>query len=452
MKTNTSVFLAVMTAALLSGCGGGSDSASDKYPNAYIQFYNASPDSADTELVVDDEVISSSAYGDVTALYTYDADSYEVELQWHDSDGQKHTLTEMEIDLRSSYKTMLLMGGDFENPDITEFSFERSELEDEFYMYAMMGAADLGNYDLYIAESGVPFADANFVGNLLYLQPEKMPYWSPDDDEFAWPVEDYKIFLADPDSGEMLFESQDIAFNYESDYILSVRKTSGANDDNIVVDIILNSTNLTAEQDITATAQFRVYSAMESSVALDVSVSDSEEQYSTTVAGGTLTDFTSVQFGDYQISAATDDGEHSFSGRLMTLNQGDSKTIVMFEDPDLGLTSLTMEDSNLPQSFEHQISVANLLPEFSNLDIYLVRDDETKDTADHKMTGLDYADSRTITVPNDYYSVVVVYEDNLGIESLLFRSELINFNEDGVYIITIEPVEATGGYRANVIW
>lgn len=452
MKIFTSMVFAGVAGLVLSACGGSSGSTSDQYPNAYIQFYNASPDSADTELVVDDEVISSSAYGDVTALYSFDADTYEVELQWHDSDGQEHTLTEMDIQLRNSYKTMLLMGGNFSSPDITEFTFERSEMEDAFYLYAMMGAADLGSYDLYIAESGVPFSDANFVATLGYLQPEKMPYWSSDDDEFAWPVEDYKLFLVDPDSGEMLFESQEIAFSYESDYLLSVRKTSGANENNIVVDIILNSTNLTAEQDITATAQYRVYSALESATVLEVSVADTDEHYTTNLAGGTLSDFTSVQFGDYQISAFSEDGEHSFSGRLMTLNQGDSKTIVMFEDPELGLTSLTMEDSDLPQSFEHQISVANLLPEFSNLDIYLVRDNETKDTADHKMTGLDYADSRTITVPNDYYSVVVVYEDNLGIESLLYRSELINFSEDGVYIITIEAEEATGGYRANVIW
>ncbi|BDX05077.1 hypothetical protein MACH26_05980 [Planctobacterium marinum] len=402
--------------------------------------------------MVDDASISSSSYGDVTALYSYDADSYDIGLSWYDSDGQEYSITESEMQLDSSYKTIMLLGGDFETPDVVEFAFQRSELEDEFYLYAMMGAADLGNYDLYMAESGVPFEDANYIANLSYLQPEKVGYWEPEDDDFAWPTEDYKIFLVDPDSGEMVFESQELVFNYASDYLLSVRKTSGANENNIVVDIILNSTNISAEQDIAATAQYRVYSAMQESVELTVIVDDADEQFTTVVEGGELSAYTSVEFGDYQISASSTEGDYSFDGRLMTLNQGESKTIVMFEDADVGLTSLTLDDSNLPQDFEHQVAVANLLPEFSNLDVYFVRDDETKDSADHFMTGLDYADSRTITVPNDYYSIVVVYEDNLGIESLLYRSELISFNEDAVYLITIEPEQQTGGYQVNVSW
>lgn len=439
-------------ALLLSGCGGSSDSSSDTYPSAYLQFYNVSPNSPEVELVVDDDTISTSAYGDVTALYSLDAESYEVELVWFDSDGQEQPISEMELQLDSSYKTLLLLGGDFDAPDITEFSFLRSELEEELYLYAMMGAADLGNYDLYMAEAGVPFVDAHFIGNLNYLQPQQMAFWAPEEDQHAWPTDDYKIFLSDPDTGEMLFESQEIAFSYESDYLLSVRKSSGANNNNLVVDIILNSTNITAEQDVDASAQYRVYSALQESVELTVGVSDSEQQFSTRVGGRELSEYTSVQFGDYQVSAESQGEQYSFDGRLMTLNQGDSRTLLMFEDPDVGLTSLTVEDSNLPQSFEHQMAVANLLPEFDNLDVYFVRDDETKDSADHFMTGLDYAESKTITVPNDYYSIVVVYEDNLGIESLLYRSELINFNEDAVFLVTVEPEVSTGGYRVNVSW
>ena len=446
--------LALVMTSVLSACGGSSDSGSEDFPDAYIQFYNVSPNSAATSLVIDDETRSSSTYGDTTALYAYESGDYEVELTWEDSDGQESVIYEDEaFNLRDGQKTLLIMGGDFSDPDILEFTFDRSDdLEDEFYLYGMSGINDGATYDLYIGDAGAPFTSANFIANTNYLQPEQMSYWAPDDDEFAWPTGDYVLFLTEPGSQEVIFASQDVAFDFESDYFISIRNTSGANTENVVVDIILNSSNTTAEQDITATAQYRVYSALSESLTVDVAVSDGEEETSITVDGGTLSDFTAVNFGDYQISATSSDTDLSFTGRLLTLNQGDSKTVIIFDDPELGLTSLTMEDSTLPQSVQHEIAVANLLPEFDNLDIYFVRDDETIETAENRMTGLDYAESRDITIPNDFYSVVVVFEDNLGIESLLYRSEVIDFNNEAVYIVTIEPDADTGGYKANVSW
>lgn len=437
---------------ILTACGGSSDDGSDSFPDAYIQFYNASPNSASTLLTVDGDDISSSSFGDTTALYSLEGGDYDVELNWEDADGQEVMISEQNMNLRSGYKTLLIMAGDFDSPDIVEFSFQRSELEDEFYLYGMSGISDGGSYDLYIGDAGAPFSSANFISNINYLQTEQLTYWDNVDDQFAFPTGDYVLFLTEPGSDQVLFESQEVSFSFASDYFISVRNTSGANTDNLVVDIILNSTNITAQQDITATAQFRVYNALNDGVPLDVTISDGVDEFSISSVGGELSEFTSVEFGDYQISASTSDGEFNFNDRLMTLNQGDSKTIVIFEDPDLGLTSLNMDDSTLPQSFQHQVAVANLLPEFNDVDIYFVRNDETIETAQYSVTGLDYADNRNVTVPNDYYSVVVVHEDNLGIESLLYRSDVIDFTIDAVYIVTVEPDPETGAYRARVSW
>lgn len=454
---NPRLFAAILMTSVLSACGSSSDGGSESYPEAYIQFYNVSPNSALTSLVVDGDAVSSSTYGDTTALYTYEGGDYEVELSWEDSDGQDFVISEMDINLSNGQKTLLIMGGDFDAPDIVDFEFNRSELEDEFYIYGMSAISESVTYDLYIADSGAPFSAANFIANTNYMQPEQLQYWDNSDDQFAWPTGDYVLYLTEPGSEEVLFESQEVSFNFESDYFISVRNTTGANTDNLVIDIILNSTNSAAEQHVTATAQFRVYNALNDNVNLDIAISDGVDEFTSSVTGGQLSAFTSVEFGDYQISATSIDSQSNetqfnFDDRLMTLNQGDSKTVVVFEDPNLGLTSLTMDDSTLPQSFQHQVSIANLLPEFNDIDIYFVRNDETIDSAQYKTSGLDYADSRSITVPNDYYSIVVVYEDNLGIESLLFRSDLISFNEDAVYIVTIEPDSEMGSYRAKVSW
>lgn len=443
---------AIFAASILTACGGSSDNGSDSFSSAYIQFYNVSPNSASTRLVVDDNSVSSSTYGDATSLATFESGDYAVELDWEDSDGQTNVINERTVSLRTGWKTLLFMAGDFDSPDIVEFSFERSDLDNEFYLYGMSGIADGGSYDLYIGNSGAPFSSANFISNINYLDPTQFQYWDNTDDQFAWPTGNYVIYLTAPGAEEVLFESQEVSFNFESDYFISVRNTSGANTDNLVVDIILNSTNTTAEQDVTATAQYRIYSALNSDIDLTVSVSDGQEEFSSSITGSELSSFTAVEFGDYQISATSADGELSFDNRLMTLNQGDSNTVVIFEDPVQGLTSLTLDDSTLPQTVQHELAVVNLLSEFNNLDIFFVRNDETRDSAQYKVTGLDYADSRNVTVPNDFYSIVVVFEDNLGIESLLYRSELIDFNQDAVYVVTIEPDPLTGASRVNVAW
>lgn len=441
-------------ASLLAACGGGSDSSDTSYSEAYIQFYNGSSNSPSTELYLDSDFLGASSYGDATSLFTLDSGNGEFSLLWEDADGTETTVSELELNLRNGYKTLLMMTGDFDDPDISEFRFERSELEDQFYLYALSSLNDGSSFDLYISEEGAPFSEANFVLNLNYLDFQQGQYWNAVDDAFAWDEGDYVLYLTNPGEQDVIFESQAIGFDFSTDYVLVVRNTTGANDSNLVIDVILNSTNITANQDVEATSQFRVYSALSEDRELDITLTaDTTESYEQAVSGGELSDFTTVTFGDYQITAQDNsDASAGFNNRLLTLNQGASKTILIFEDENQSLTSIEVTDSTLPQTFEHEVNIANLLPEFAEVDIYFVRDDETIETADYKTTSLDYADARSITLPNDYYSIVVVYEDNLGTDTLLYRSEVLDFTGDDVLMITVEvDADAGTGYRARLL-
>lgn len=442
--------------AMLTACGGGSDSGSDTYTDAYLQFYNGSANSPSTLIIVDGDDLGSSTYGDVTSLFSLESGSVDLELQWQDGDGQEITVAEQTVSLKDGYKTLMVMSGDFDNPDVTEYQFERSEFDDEFALYAVSVISDGQSFDLYIADSGAPFSEAHFISTLSYLSFEQGQYWDADDNLNAWSEGDYVIYLTAPGSDEVLFQSQEIDFAYSTDYVLIVRNTTGANEDNIVIDIVLNSSSIEANQDVTATSQFRVYSALSQSVDLDVSLhANGDDELQQTISGGQMSEFTSVTFGDYQVQAYnSEDSSYGFSNRLLTLNQGESKTLLLFENENAQLTSIEVSDSSLPQSFEHEVNVANLLPEFDNVNVYFVRNDETIDSADYKMTSLDYADARTITLPNDYYSILVVYVDSLGEDTLLYRSALMDFTGENVLLVTIEAEsedEWTSGYRAKLL-
>ncbi len=441
----------------VAGCGGSSDSDDDNFADAYLQFYNGSANSPSTDIIADSNRLGSSSYGDVTSLFSLTSGDLDIQLSWEDGDGQELTASEFTTNLQDGYKTLLVMSGDFDAPEVSEFQFERSDLDDEFYLYSVSVIPEGQAFDLYISESGVPFSAANFISRLDYLAFNQGAFWDPSENDNAWPEGEYVIYLTEPGSGEVAFESQEINFEFSSDYVLIVRNTSGANDDNIVVDIVLNSTSIEANQNITASSQFRVYSALSAEVELALTLTaHAEEEYSQTVTGGLLSDFTNVTFGDYQISAInTSDSNASFDNRLMTLNQGASKTLLVFEDAEGDLTSIEVSDSTLPQSFEHEVNVANLLPEFNEVDVYFVRQDETIETADYKMTSLGYADDRSITLPNDFYSITVVYEDSLGVDTLLYRSELLDFTVEDVLLVTVEAEpedEFLSGYRARLLY
>ena len=95
---------------------------------------------------------SAPALSAIPQLYTLDGGDYEVELSWEDSDGQDIVIYDDEnMNFRNGHKSLLIMAGDFDSPDIFEFSFERSELEDEFYLYGMSAIDNDSSYDLYIA-------------------------------------------------------------------------------------------------------------------------------------------------------------------------------------------------------------------------------------------------------------------------------------------------------------
>ncbi len=455
MTRHTSFYLACLTglSLTLAGCGG-SSSGDESYPEAYLQFYNGSANSPTTQVLQDDTLLGSSSYGDATSLYSLEAGNTEIELQWQDADGQEAGISELEIDLRTGYKTLLMMAGDFDSPDITEFQIDRSELEDEFYLYALSVLPDGQSYDLYISDEGAPFSQAHYVMPLNYLDFQQGEYWDSEEDILAWPEGDYVLYLTEPGSMEPVFESQAISFSYSSDYVLVARSTTGANDNNLVIDVILNSTNIVANQDIAATSQFRVYSALAEGAQVTVSLdSGNGSPHQQTLAGGELSDFTSVTFGDYQISASVQgNDELGFGNQLITLNQGVSKTLIIFEQDTGELASLEVTDSALPQTFEHEVNVANLIPEYGDIDIYFVRDDETIDTADYKMTSLDYAEARSINLPNDYYSVVAVYEDALGSDTLLYRSEIVDFTQDELVMVSLEvDISSSTGYRAKIL-
>lgn len=439
-KLSSSLLVTFVTLGL-SACGGSSGGSAD-FPDAYIQFYNGSSNSALTYMrEIDEGTLGSASFGDATSLITRDNGSIDLEFYRFDSDDQEVLIEEVTYSLRNGDKTLVIMSGDFDSPTFNEYTYDRDELEDHFRLFAVGLVTDQSSYDLYMSDSGAPFVEANLLGTVTYNGFEELTYWDGDSDSQDFDEGDYTLFLTEPGSTDVVFESPTLSFNFATEYVLAIRSTAGAVQNEVEVDVILNSSAVSNIADIDASSQYRIYNSLDGDQTLDIDLeSNSDENVSLSLASNTLTDFAEITFGDYRLSAENADGSLSFNNRLVTLNQGESKAIVIYEDEGV-LTSLSFEESELPQVFDKQIQAANLVPDFVDVDLYFVRSDETIESAEFLIASIDFGESKSVTIPSDFYQIVAVFDDNEDTQVLLDRTELIGITEEENYIITIEKTD-----------
>ncbi|GAB5379383.1 MAG: hypothetical protein Alis3KO_13700 [Aliiglaciecola sp.] len=453
------VSIALMGAVLATGLTACSSSDDDnqQFSNAgFIQFYNGSSNSAVTTIRGTEQtrILGSSSYGDATTLFQVDGGFTEIEFFRTDSDDEEIILETREIDIPTGQKTLVMLTGDFGNPTFNEYRFNREELEDHFRLFAVSVTDDQSSYDLYMSDSGAPFTAANLLGTINYESFEEQTFWAPDSDSEDFDEGSYTIYLTEPGSQEVIFESNTVSFQFATEYVLVIRGSSGAIQSGIEVDLILNSSTVGNLDDIDASSQYRLYNSLDNdavSIALDGTdvVTPAVE-----LAANTLSGFTEVEFGDYRLSAnSTTNAELTFNNRLVTLNQGESKAIVIYQDENDALTSLSFDESTQPQVFDKQVVAANLVSDFTDVDLYFVRKDETIESAQFLIASIDFGEAKTVTLPSDFYELVAVFDDNEDTQVLLDRTELLGLNEEANYIIMIEEsLDSPTGYKISLLF
>lgn len=439
---------------LLSACGSSDDNNGDEsFDDSYLQFYNGSGNSASTIMgEVDGNVLGSATYGDATSLITGDNSEVELEFYRIDADDQEVTIEERTVDLTTGEKVLIIMSGDNEAPSFTENRYDREDLEDHFRLFATSVIVDSAGYDLYMGEAGEPFSEANLLDTVTYEQFDELAFWNPDNDNDDFDEGEYILYLTEAGSSDPFFESATISFAFDTEYVLALRETSGAIQDTVVIDLIINSSSVSNYADEDATSQYRIYNSLDDSTPVSLSLAgngDTSDDF--TLDANTLSDFKEVDFGDYRLTATL--GDDGFNNRLVTLNQGESKAVVLYRDDEEALNSISFEESSLPQVFDHQIQIVNLAPDYFDIDFYFVRSDETIESAEYQVAGLDYEESRSITLPSDFYELIAVFDDSNETQVLLDRTELIGINEEVNYIITVEKTDDSDtGFQISLLY
>jgi hypothetical protein len=103
--------------------------------------------------------------------------------------------------------------------------------------------------------------------------------------------------------------------------------------------------------------------------------------------------------------------------------------------------------------FDHQIQIVNLISDFFDIDFYFVRQDETIESAEYLIAGLDFEESRSIILPSDFYELIAVFDDSNDTQVLLDRTELLGVNEEVNYIFTVEKTDDSAtGFKISILY
>ena len=445
----------LMLPLILAACGSSGSSTNSDYSSAYIHFYNGSPNGATVYMrEVDGSDLGYAQFGDASALISADKGDLELEFYRIDSDDQEVVIDTLTVTLRTSYKTLIILSGDFTAPVFSTYQYYRESLEDHFRLMATSSMLDdTAEFDLYMSDAGDPFEAANYLGTITSGELTEYTYWDGDSDSDDFNQDEYTIYLTAPGSDEVIFETPTLSLSYATEYVLITRDVSGAIQNGMALDVVLNSTTVSEITDVDATSQYRIYNSLntESPVTVTFTGDDEAEAISVVLQPGEVTDFTEVEYGDYRITASIADGSLSnMNNKLITLNQTESKAIVIYQ-ADTALASLSFVESAASQAYDKTINYVNLVDDYSDVDFYMVRHDETIDTAEYSTQHIGFAETNTDVIPADYYEVIAVHEDSNEEQYLLFRYPLFGFTETKNYFITVEPAENSSGYEIKIV-
>ena len=460
-----------LASLLLFGC---ESSSSDTDENGYLKFYNASLNAPEVRIMLtqDDESSSYGAveYGESTSLHAITSGSYEMELEWQEGTDDYNSIYEQDITITDDDVDLVVLAGDFDNPQILTFEFidEDTELydetdEDDFSLRVINVHKDSGGVDFYMSAEDETFNEAELITTAYFGEISSNNYKE---------VEEYKIYITETGSSEVVFETDEINFSNNQNYVVSVRQETGPSQSPYAIDILVGDSTL-SYSDKNSGAELRVYNGLvqhellpEFVESIDVEVFGIEQQaFIADLTRGSMSQTYSLPSSDYSLDIYPTGVDSAFAeNHFVSLDSNDDKSAFIYlnevtEENDDGddetsvyVNTLIVPNSDRVSLYDHQVTVINLVQDdnFSSIKTYFVRSNETVESADYNITTT-RANPATITLPNNTYDVSLIV--NVDDSDLIIDFQTVTFEaEDGDFFMLIEKDETTNsGYAAKFI-
>lgn len=454
-----SLTLATLT---LHGCG----SSSDDKGVGYIQFYNLSENSPSLYLTLensDEEETSHSGvdYTKSTARFDYEKATYNMQISWRDEDEDLNSIYEQSLDVTADTVAFIVANNDVLSPEILTYNIptEDPETDEEIFNTRFLNMSNLPTgIDIYLSKDDETFNEANLIGSYTYTE------LSP---SINFDLDSYIFYVTSAGENEVLYQSEAISFAYTTQYFFVIRANIGAGSSPFTMDIITTSSGSQAYIDSESESQFRVYNAInEHELLSDYTgnidlhlngVDDSPEV--TNLAHSEFSASYQMPFGDYSIDLLSPLNKKSLlKNHLLSLSPNSNKSIFFYlvekeedEDDDgedeisVHLSSLVVNNSTTTSILDHNINIVNFVDDFSSVEFYFVRHNETIGTAANTLLS-PYASSQALYLMNNTYSVYAIAKEDSG--ELILASTTLTLDEESgnLFLIMEENTASATGY------
>ena len=455
----------------LAACG----SSDDSDDVGYIKLYNASPNSPDIFLTLDEDLdddwddevevtYSSVGYAEALRNAEVPARDYNVELAWQDEDSSLRTDLEIifETSLYVPAETIILyvLTENFPNPVITEYSIpvidDDDDTDDDIFNLRFLNLhPDYSDIDVYMSKSDETFNEAVLMGTQSYLSLS---------DNNKLDEDQYIVYITEAGGSEILFTSVEISYPFSNQNVLAIRPNFGADTTPFVIDNITNTSNV-EYQASNAQATFRLYNGIqisdlipsyngniEVSSAMPLYPEDSFLQLTEQLSEGEFTETFVVENGDYEFNVkASDTDNFLLQNQLISLPANVQRTLFYYtsessvdedgdgdidengdgiiDETEAIIQTLVVNNSSLNRLYDLEVEIVNLVDsvEFTGVSFYFVKSDESIETADTRRTvGL--ASSQSVVLRNNTYEVYAIA--NIDNRDIILDGALLTVDED----------------------
>ncbi len=437
MKTTGLASCVVLATALVLSACGGSSSNDSATADSYLQFYNGAAGTGNSILSAGDTSVGAAIYGDVSSVVAIKADGYTLQVK---DVASSESLLSKEMTLTPDNKTLFILTQEGQQYDYLSVNVSRAATEDgKFKLHLVNLSAQHEQLDVYMAEVGNGFANASKLDTLSRNEVSTAVASNA--------VGQYRFFLAAAGSQTPLFTTNAVNFAYQNSYVVIVRDKFGPIADQISLDVILNSSTVTAFDDVNAGAQFRVYNSLATAVMLSL-----DNTPAGSVAAGQLSAYTAQGKGDFSLSVRDSNNTLLLNSALLSLAAGESKSVLLYSNGNGVTEALAVAEKDSPQQKSHDVIVANLVPDFARLQFYFVRQHETIANARYHVKNLDFKKQQSITLPQDYYAIALVQVAENGSTTLLDKTDLLQLMPGAHYMLLAEQDDAApSGYTLKLV-
>jgi hypothetical protein len=426
----------VLLTAVLTGCGGGSKD--EATADSYLQFYNGAAIAGNTQLKAGDTAIGTATFGDVSSLVAIQADSYQLELSDVTTSA---SLLSKNMALTEGDKTLFILTQQEQQYDYLSLSFKRDvELDDKFNLHLANLSAQYPELDVYLGRENKPFSEATLLESLSL---NEMTTTAKTNDTGK-----YQLFLTRAGQTTPIFTSPSIHFAYENTYVLLIRDKHGPMAEQLSLDLVLNSSSVNAYNHVDAGAQFRLYNSLSERVHLAL-----DNQLVGTIEAGQMSSYVASEKGDYSLSVRGSDGSLLLNSSLLSLTAGDSKMVLLYNNAAGNAEAVAVQEKDTPQQQSHDVTVANLVADFSQLQFYFVRQSETISNAKYHVKNLAFKKQQNLNLPKDYYAIALVQVAENGATTLLDKTASMMLESGKRYSVLAEKDDtAPSGYKIKLVY